>query len=449
MQSSSPLAHGERAALVATAEAIEREQESAELPNLSVSQIALYSLGGVTSGLVFTMMNNALPLYLATYRMPFGVQPFFKAGDAIPATIVATLTNERSLVGGLIQPLVGRMSDRTHSPLGKRRPYILVGGMLTALLVALLALHPPFWLMAAVVTLTGVALYIAVGPYTALLADIAPGDQRGRIGGVMALGGVLGAVVFAVLSLLLWESARGWVFVLTAVGIALTIAGVVAGVREPATNVASGTVTQEKQQRQRSLLAEVLRHRPLAIYTVAMGVYWLGAGAATPFITRFGVIELGIPEASSFSLLLVVIVSTAVGAVIAGVLADKVGRKRILLPSLVLFAVATIAGSQVHNLAEALPIMVLVGLSNAGPSALYLPILADLVPRREAGALMGFSNMVWSVAQPIGSLIAGLLVDASGSYRGVFFFAGVCMAVAAIVLSGVRVRTIDDGGMQS
>src|SRR5688500_6344446 len=119
----------------------------AEPPQLNTGQALVHNNGGIAGGLVFTLMNNALPLFLLTYTMPLGLPAIFRRGEPIPATLVALLTNERSFFGGLIQPLVGRMSDHTRSRIGKRSPYVLAGGVGTALAIALLALHPPFWLM--------------------------------------------------------------------------------------------------------------------------------------------------------------------------------------------------------------------------------------------------------------------------------------------------------------
>lgn len=425
----------ESSAALANAEEAELAAEPAEtVPDLNLRQMILYGTGGIAGGLVFTMMNNALPLFLGTYRMPAGI-PFIAGGSQIPATIVSLLANERSFFGGLIQPLVGQWSDRTHTPLGKRSPFILAGGIGAAIAISLLALHPSFWLMIATVTATGIALYVAVGPYSTLLADITPYHQRGRVGGLMAVGGVLGAIAFSLISIALWEQARGWVFLLTAAGVALSLTVVALGVREPHHLV----ITHSKEGGERTALwQEVLGHRPLAFYIVSMAIYWLGAGAAAPFITRFGVYELHIPAGNAFTLLLVIVLATTVGAVLSGFLADKVGRKHVLQPALVLFALAALVGSQVQTLGQALPVMVLVGLGNAAPTALYLPLLADLVPKKRAGVLMGFANMIWSVAQPIGSLFAGALVDITGSYRGVFIFAGICMLGAVAVMHFVR-----------
>lgn len=407
-----------------------------DIPALSRSQTLLYGMGGIAGGLVFTMMNNALPLFLLSYTMPLGLPAFLNPGGAIPATVVALLTNERSLFGGLIQPLVGHLSDRTRASMGKRSPYVLVGGLGAALAVGALALHPPFWLMVLAVTLAGVLLFVALGPYTALLADITPYSQRGRMGSVIAVAGVVGAITFTVLSIQLWDTAQEWVFIITAAIVAISLVIVAFGVREPAHPSRHHTHTNRDTARV-SLLRGLWADRPLALYIGAMAVYWLGAGAAAPFITRFGVVELHISQEDSFKLLLVVVLATSVGAVIAGALGDRFGRKRVLQPALVLFAVAALVGSQVRDIGQAIPVMLLVGLGNAAPTALHLSLLADLVPRKRAGAFMGYASLIWSMAQPAGSLLAGLLVDATGSYRGVFIFAGVCMLAAALLMRRV------------
>lgn len=408
------------------------------LPALNLSRAVLYAIGGIAGGLLFTMMNNALPLFLRAYTMPLGLPAFLNPGGPIPASIVALLTNERSFFGGLIQPVVGHLSDRTRSPIGKRGPYLLVGGLGAGLAVSSLALHPSFWLMIAAVTLTGVLLFVAVGPYTSLLADITPHHQRGRIGGLIAFAGVVGALIFTAISVPLWDTARGWVFALTGLGVGGSLVVVALGVHEPE-HVPHDTGHQARLDRRR-LWHVVLHDRPLALYTLCMGVYWLGAGAASPFITRFGVIELHISESSSFFLLLPLVLSAAAGAILAGWLADRFGRKPVLLYSLIIFSFAAFSASLVQNLGQAVPVMVVVGLGNGALTALQVAMLADLVPGHRAGAFMGFANMVWSVAQPLGSFMAGLLVDVSGSYRGVFVLAAVCMAAAALILRFVKAQ---------
>src|SRR5690349_19430760 len=84
-----------------------------QVESFEVGKAARYSVANFGSALVYGMFNTALPLYLKAY----GVEQW----------LIGLLANERAFVGALAQPFVGRLSDRTRSPLGRRRPFFLVG----------------------------------------------------------------------------------------------------------------------------------------------------------------------------------------------------------------------------------------------------------------------------------------------------------------------------------
>ncbi|MDE2403458.1 MAG: MFS transporter [Sphingomonadales bacterium] len=106
--------------------------------------------------------------------------------DALPILMIAG-----PATGLLVQPLVGHFSDRTWCRLGRRRPYILGGAVLAAL--ALLGMASAGTLAVAVLCywLLDAALNVAIEPFRALVADIAPAEQRTR---ALAINGALGCV---------------------------------------------------------------------------------------------------------------------------------------------------------------------------------------------------------------------------------------------------------------
>ena len=65
-------------------------------------------------------------------------------------------------------------------------------------------------------------------------------------------------------------------------------------------------------------------------------------------------------------------------------------------------------------------------------------VLADLVPRKRNGEFIGLASFVWSIVQPLGSFLAGSLVDHFHSDRWAFGFAGVGMALAVLALFAVH-----------
>ena len=85
-------------------------------PDLSLPTVAAYSSANFGINMVNAFSNFALPLYLAGY--------------GLPSWLIGVLSQERSSLGGIEQPLIGLMSDRTRSRLGKRRPFFLIGALL-------------------------------------------------------------------------------------------------------------------------------------------------------------------------------------------------------------------------------------------------------------------------------------------------------------------------------
>ena len=392
------------------------------IPRLPLTTMLLFSVANLGSNLVFAFFNFAMPQYLDSYHLP--------------PEWIGLLANERSFVGGFIQPFVGRLSDRTRTRLGRRRPFFLVGVPLMALSLVLLGLHPPFIVMICVVSIAGFFLFIAADPYLAMMADITPLAQRGQIGAFLGVTAMLGAILLNLVAAFFWSKHELAVFLFTALGLVLTFGITFLTVKEPDQPPAARPIPTNPLR----YLGDVLRYRELTKYVVALGLYYLGAGGATPFLTLFGTKALGVSSSQAFLLVIVLVLSTAIGAVPAGLLSDRVGKKPVLVAGLVLFSAGALAGSQVASVGWAIPAMIVVGLGNACPTALSVPFLSELSPVRRMGEFIGLGSFVWSITQPIGSVCAGLLVNGAvpSTYRHAFIWAGVLIACAAAAMLTVR-----------
>lgn len=89
------------------------------------------------------------------------------------------------LTGMIVQPIIGHYSDRTWGRLGRRRPYFLVGALLTALALVFLPnaavlayLLPPILIGAGMLMLMDASINVAMEPFRALVADNLPDAQR-------------------------------------------------------------------------------------------------------------------------------------------------------------------------------------------------------------------------------------------------------------------------------
>jgi MFS family permease len=403
-------------------------EESVSAGRFAAGLAARYSVANLGASVVYGLFNLGMPLYLESY----GLHP----------SLIGLLANERSFVGAFVQPVVGRMSDRTRSPLGRRRPFFLVGVPLMALSLMLLALHPDFWLMLLLMTIGSFFLAVAMDPYNALMADLFPPQHRGRVGGFIGLTTALGIIIFSLMSFFLWKTNEPVVFAIVIGALVATFAFTFFTVKEPAFSPHA-----EKAEKTSPLVyfRELLRYREAAKYTLALGLYWIGAGGATPFVTLFGEKALRLEGGTVFLLPLAFVVSTAIFAVPAGMLADRIGKKRVITMGLLVYGIGAIVGSQSMDLTQATIALGIIGIGNAATSAPLIALLVDLIPRKRTAELLGLGSALWSFAQPLGSVLAGGVVGLSGlavgqndSYRWAFIFAGVMIVLAAIVLQTVK-----------
>ena len=82
------------------------------------------------------------------------------------------------LSGMLIQPILGQISDKTWTRIGRRRPYILLGAGLSTLALILMPNSTSLWFAAILLWVLDGSLNIAMQPYRALVADVAPKSQH-------------------------------------------------------------------------------------------------------------------------------------------------------------------------------------------------------------------------------------------------------------------------------
>jgi len=83
------------------------------------------------------------------------------------------------LTGLLVQPIIGYMSDRTWSvKWGRRKPYFLVGAILSSLALFFVPHSPVLWVAAGILWILDASINISMEPFRALVADKLPQSQR-------------------------------------------------------------------------------------------------------------------------------------------------------------------------------------------------------------------------------------------------------------------------------
>jgi maltose/moltooligosaccharide transporter len=136
-------------------------------PRLNFWQIWNMSFGflGIQFGWALQMANmGAIYEYL-------GAKP-----DKIPMLFLAA-----PLTGLLVQPIVGYMSDHTwHRTLGRRRPYFLVGAIISSIALIFMPNSSTLWMAAGLLWIMDTSINVSMEPFRAFVTDKLPDDQRTR-----------------------------------------------------------------------------------------------------------------------------------------------------------------------------------------------------------------------------------------------------------------------------
>jgi len=93
--------------------------------------------------------------------------------DQIPMLWIAA-----PLTGLLVQPVIGYFSDRTWTRLGRRRPYFLVGAIMSTIALFFMPNSPVLWVAAIMLWILDLSINISMEPFRAFVADNLSEEQR-------------------------------------------------------------------------------------------------------------------------------------------------------------------------------------------------------------------------------------------------------------------------------
>jgi maltose/moltooligosaccharide transporter len=80
--------------------------------------------------------------------------------------------------GLIIQPIIGHMSDKTWTRLGRRKPYFLMGALAASLSLLVMPNSPALWVAAGMLWIMDASINISMEPFRAFVGDMLPEEQR-------------------------------------------------------------------------------------------------------------------------------------------------------------------------------------------------------------------------------------------------------------------------------
>jgi MFS family permease len=376
----------------------------------------------VALGLVALFMDTSSELV-------FSLLPLFLV-DALHASMVTVgiLEGGAEAIAAIAKVFSGVISDR----IGKRKLLTVVGYGLSAVTKPIFPLAGSVAAVLVARFLDRIGKGIRGAPRDALVADITPPDIRGAAFGlrqaldtVGAFAGPLLAMALMVLSANDFRAVFWWAVVPGAIAVVLLIFGV----QEPAGTKPSG------QRGWPIRRADLARMSGAYWWVVAIGVVWTLAGFSEAFLVLKGQ-QAGLPLALVPLVLVVMNIVYAVITIPAGVVSDRIGRRKVLVVGLGVLVAADLLLAFAQGLLGLFAGVALWGGYMGLSQGLLSALVADTAPADLRGTAFGIFNLLTGVALLAASSLAGALWAHFGST--VTFATGAGFAAVAAIAFAVR-----------
>ena len=363
-------------------------------------------------------------------------------GTENKGTFLGLLLFSGLLVAVVVQPLMGAVSDRSTFRIGRRRPYMVVGSLLSAAFLLLIGAAGTFPLLFAAFIMLQVSANSAHGPYQGVIPDLVPLRQRGRASGFFGLGNLVGTVIGALVGGYFLDSGQPEVYLIVA-AVVLTAVAIVSALSTPEGPPPPVEDRRAVADELRTRVGE-LRSRPgFAWLMLSRLFFFMGLLAADNILLftvreRLGMEQAGGPTSMALGVLLII---AAITSVPAGWMSDRFGRRRLVFVACgfgVLASVILMFSFSYPQLVAAMAVMGLaVGIFTAADWALAIDLIPDA---RAPGLYMGLTNLATAGGDAVSTLTAGVLLDAFNraqpllGYTAVFGIMAVYFAISGLVI---------------
>lgn len=397
--------------------------------------------------------------------------------------------------GMVVQPLVGALSDKTTSPFGRRRPYLLGGAILSAIalwalpnsefitnwLGETLHIHMPalaaLCFAAAMIWILDACVNIAQGPYRALVPDVVPSEQHSVANSYISLAIGLGSVVAAgTAPFLKWafnyQMSINAQFIMAALAFLLGMAWTCMFIKER-------RYEPKKEENAEKFdfiksLKEFFALSPEVGKICWMQFFtWIGTMCMMIYFTQYCVHTVfGVPDLSGVSEIVKAQYDAAMlsgtnfssicfaifnlvcflVAIPIGVLSVKYTNKKVHIISLLTMAAAFLGMAFVTNVKVVPVLMAISGIGWASICALPFAMLSQYIKPGTEGSVMGIFNIFIAGPQVfVCTLVSWIINKCSFNvldgvnyhWEYTFLIGAFCLISAAIIASKVKDKTVE------
>ena len=460
--------------------------------NLKLNYKRTFLIGFAFFGilLLWQVYDSWCPTFLTDIfaRRMYGISSAeLKAGDPEKILnvqwLVGIIMACDNLAALILLPIFGNLSDKTHTPLGKRMPYILTGTFVAAVAFPFIPLFFHANNIAGMVAMMAIVLMFMMmyrNPAVALMPDLTPKPLRSKANGIINIMGYVGGAFATVVGIVFvltdylgdgkstWATGNIWAivgpFLVASVLMLISAAVLVATVHE--NELAEKLAPELEKGEELAAVADSVAdddEKPMSkanltmliLILVAEFFWFMSDNGVATFMINYSRGFLGTSSSSNMIMTLLGGVGSVVGFAIGGFIADKIGRKWTVVSGLILTALGYLVWLILQNVVgqgamnpdtgyNSFPfyLYIVLLMKGFGMSLVHLnsfPMVVELCSKKKIGQFTGYYYMASMAAQTVTPILLGLLLRVETFEWSILpVYALICSGVSLVIFFFVK-----------
>lgn len=367
--------------------------------------------------------------------------------DIVPGdlknTYLGLLTLTGLLLAMFVQPIAGWISDNSRFKWGQRRPFILIGGVATLILIPGIGWASGFAAIFIIYCLLQIASNTAQGPYQAFIPEFVPKNKRGRASGVKALLEALGGAILVYISgIFINQYSKGlgaqwlwWILGILMFIIVTAVAITLLTVKEQPfyESIQHPLIPRSFYQK----IKEVLANPVMRWFLISRLLIYMGFTTIQQFALYFlsDVIGVKNPAEATARFLIFAVAGLLIMTWQAGYLSDRIGRKPLSIAAALAGAAAigVIALSKQYN--TVLWMAGLIGMAIGAFNSANWALATDLAAKGEEARYLGIANVATAGGAALARAI-GPAIDFFNNLKHLFGYEVMLLACIVYFVAG-------------
>ncbi|MFU0826174.1 MAG: MFS domain-containing protein [Lachnoclostridium sp.] len=404
----------------------------------------------------FAFMSICAFWQLYDNLVPLILSKTFNLGETMTGGVMA-LDNILAL---FLLPLFGALSDKTHTRLGRRMPYILAGTAFAVIFMTFLPIadrmnHFTLFIISLAVVLFAMGSYRS--PAVALMPDVTPKPLRSSANSIINLMGTLGAIFTLIMSGILIPKVNRPdylpIFLAVALLMIVAVALLAITIRENALVKENEIINAQFEKSQYSISGKEISlksdenktdrisfevKKSLILLLTSVFLWFTAYNAVTTAFTRYADKVWGLKGGSFANTLLVATGAATLSYLPIGYFSGKFGRKKTILAGILLMSLSYFFGTLFTSFTPAiLLIFALTGIGWAAINVNSYPMVVEMSRGSDVGKYTGLYYTFSMAAQIFTPIVSGALLE-NVSYRTLFPYSFIFSALSLCTMLCVK-----------